>query len=65
MAESDEKEDNEIEHIIPWGKSKAKELLYEDVKNGDVPLYARDENNKPTMLLGEIFMMHEEYKEYD
>ena len=65
MSSSDEAKDDEIEHIIPWGKSKAKQLLYEDIKNGDVPLYARDENNKPTMLLGEIFLMHEEYKEYD
>lgn len=50
---------------IKWKKSKAKSLLYKDIKEGRVPLEAKDENGKTQMDLKDIYAMHPEYKEYD
>ena len=47
-----------------WKKSKAKQLLYTDLKEGLVPLEAKDENGKSTMKLSDIYGMHPEYADY-
>lgn len=49
---------------IPWGDSKAKRLLYTDLMNGNVPLESKDENNRQTMPLRDIYLMRPEYAEY-
>ena len=55
-----------IEPEIPWKDSVSKRLLYKDIMNNLVPLYARDSENKSTMPLKDIYDMHpEEYHLYD
>jgi hypothetical protein len=49
---------------IKWRDSKAKGLLYQDLLNGTVPIKARDEQNKKTANLIDIYNMRPEYKEY-
>jgi len=49
---------------IKWKKSKAKQLLYTDLKEGLVPLEAKDEHGKSTMKLNDIYNMRPEYAEY-
>jgi hypothetical protein len=53
------------ESTIPWGKSKARDLLFKDVQDGIVPLSAKDERGKPTMALRAIYDMRPEYGLYD
>jgi hypothetical protein len=65
--ESKEEEKMEAfkEPKIKWKKSKAQALLYQDIKEGLVPLHAKDKNGKTTMKLKDIYEMHTEYAEYD
>lgn len=44
----------------PWAKSTARKILYRDLRDGKVPLKARDPNNR--MRLRDIYDMHAEYK---
>ena len=54
-----------IESSIPWQDSKARHILYNDIVKNIVPINARDENNKSTMKLKDIYNMHpEEYHQY-
>jgi hypothetical protein len=46
-----------------WRNSRARRLLYDDVKNGVVQFGGN--NNKPVMALEDIYSMHPEYVEYD
>jgi hypothetical protein len=39
-------------------KSRAKQLLYNDIKEGRVPLEAKDSSNKSTMPLKDIYNLH-------
>jgi len=50
---------------IKWGKSKARDLLFKDLVDRNIPRQAVDEHNKSTMKLKDIFQMHPEYKLYD
>jgi hypothetical protein len=50
---------------IKWGKSKARDLLYKDLVDGNIPRQAVDEHGRSTMRLEDIFQMHPEYKLYD
>jgi hypothetical protein len=43
---------------IKWKKSRAKQLLYNAIKEGRVPLEAKDSNNKSTMPLKDIYNLH-------
>jgi hypothetical protein len=65
--ESKEEEETEAfkEPKIKWTKSKARALLYQDIKEGLVPLHAKDKDGKTTMKLKDIYEMHPEYAEYD
>jgi hypothetical protein len=47
---------------IKWGKSKARDLLYKDLVDGNIPRQAVDEHGQSTMRLKDIFQMHPEYK---
>jgi len=49
---------------IEWKDSKAKKLLYKDIKEGRVPLDAKEDGNNK-MELKDIYSMHAEYAEYD
>ncbi|KAG7345414.1 hypothetical protein IV203_032945 [Nitzschia inconspicua] len=49
------------ESTIKWKNSKARQLLYQDIMDGNVALEEGDE----TKSLEEIFSMHIEYAEYD
>jgi hypothetical protein len=60
-GEPQKEEEKHKEPKIKWKKSKARALLYEDVKKNVVTF---DNNNKPLMSLEEIYTMHEEYAEY-
>lgn len=58
--------DNNGESDIPWKDSVAKRMLYRDIRKGLVPKEARDEHNRSTMPLKDIYNMHpEEYHKYD
>lgn len=61
MSSSKDKQFNEPD--VPWAKSKARKLLYSDLRNGEVPLKAKDSKNR--MSLREIYSMHEEYQLWD
>ena len=50
---------------IKWLDSKARKLLYQDVMNGIVPLKGKDDGNKSTGKLKDIYAMRSEYAEYD
>lgn len=50
---------------IKWRDSKAKNLLYDDVRKGVIPLKAKDQNGKSTMTLTTIYTMRPEYQLYD
>jgi hypothetical protein len=50
---------------IKWAKSKARGLLFKDLRDGNIPREALDEHKKSTMKLEDIFQMHPEYKLYD
>ena len=50
---------------IPWKKSKARKLLYDDVREGRVPLKAKDENGQKTTDISKVYSMHPEYADYD
>ena len=50
---------------IKWKKSKARALLYADIKEGRVPLVAKDADGKPTMALKDIYALHPEFQDYD
>jgi hypothetical protein len=65
--QSKEEEENEAfkEPTIKWKKSRAQALLYQDIKEGWVPLHAKDDNGKSTMKLKDIYDMHPEYAEYE
>jgi hypothetical protein len=65
--QSKEEEENEAfkEPTIKWKKSRARALLYQDIKEGWVPLHAKDDNGKSTMKLKDIYDMHPEYAEYE
>lgn len=54
-----------IEPKTTWQNSKARALLYHDIKNGEVPLDARDENNQIIMKWQDIYMMRPEYSDYN
>ena len=49
---------------VKWKKSRAKQLLYEDIMANRVPLEATDENRKSTMQLKALYSMHPEYSQY-
>ena len=69
MARKKKKKDDTdavVENEIPWAESKARKILYDDIKSGTIPLKSKDDNNRYTQpRLREIYEMHEEYKEYD
>ena len=54
-AEGDE---TKKEPKTKWRNSRAKQLLYKDVKEGRVPLNATDVSGKSTMTLKSIYGMH-------
>jgi hypothetical protein len=43
-----------------WGKSKARDLLYKDLRDGNIPRQALDEHGRSTMRLEDVFQMHPE-----
>ena len=47
-----------------WGKSKARKLLCVDIIEGRVPRKAKDDANKSTMKLSDIYSLRPEYKQY-
>ena len=47
-----------------WKGSKARELLYQNLLDGKVPLDAKDNEGKCTMKLREIYGMHPKYFEF-
>jgi hypothetical protein len=49
---------------ISWRDSDAKKLLYKDLRRGNVPAKAKDQHNKSTMKLKNIYVMRPEYLEY-
>jgi hypothetical protein len=49
---------------IAWRDSKAKRLLYKALMRGKIPAKARDQQNKSTMELKDIYVMRPEYSEY-
>jgi hypothetical protein len=53
--------DKKLKEPKSWRNSRAKRLLYDDVKNAVVPLEAKDEYNRPTLPLKDIYLMHPEY----
>jgi hypothetical protein len=50
---------------VKWKKSKARRLLYKDIVEGEVPPDATDADGRSTMQLSDIYLMHEEFAEYD
>ena len=67
QAEKEEQKkqrEKDSEPKIKWKKSKAKQLLYQDIRDGRVPLNSKDENGKSTMNLRVIYDMRPEYSEY-
>ena len=49
----------------PWSQSLARLLLEKDIKNGDVPLTAKDKDGKKTVpILEDIYKMRPEYADY-
>ena len=56
----------EIENEIPWIDSKARELLYKDIVDGTVPLYAREcgQDGKLKMTLRDIYVSQPEVSDY-
>jgi len=58
-------EEDEIEEPkIGWAKSRARKLLYKDVKEGNVALEAYGEDGKKTTDNKEVYMLHPEYTEW-
>ena len=53
-----------VEPEIGWRDSKAKKLLYKALMRGIIPAKARDQQNKSTMDLKDIYSMRTEYLEY-
>jgi hypothetical protein len=49
---------------IKWRKSKAKQLLYEAIIDGAVPLEAKDENGNVRMPVEDIYLLHQEFALY-
>ena len=49
------KKEKHIEPDISWQHSKAKKLLYMDIKKGRIPATAKDSNGKRTMPLKQIY----------
>jgi hypothetical protein len=49
---------------IAWRDSKAKKLLYKALMRGKIPAKAKDQQNKSTMELKDIYIMRPEYSEY-
>jgi hypothetical protein len=49
---------------IKWRKSKAKQLLYEAIMDGVVPLEAKDEHGNMTMSIKDIYLVHQEFAFY-
>jgi hypothetical protein len=60
-----EKKEKFKEPKIKWKKSKARDLLYKDLVDGNIPRQALDEHGRSTKRLEDIFQMHQEYKLYD
>jgi hypothetical protein len=52
------------EPSIPWKKSKARRLLYEDIMASVIPLEAKGVDGNTTMELKVIYEMRPEYSEY-
>ena len=50
---------------VKWQNSNARELLYQDILNGIIPLDARDEEGHETMTLQDIYATRIEYAAYD
>jgi hypothetical protein len=50
---------------VKWKGSKARRLLYNDVREGLIPLDAKDEVGTPTMTLQEIYTSRAEFAAYD
>ena len=50
---------------IKWKHSKAKKLLYQDIIEGKVPLYARDDNGNTTMATKDIYALRPEFAAYN
>lgn len=64
------KKDGDVENEIEWKDSKARKLLFKDLKNGAIPLVAFNilPNGKRQYTqprIKQIYEMHDEYKEYD
>ena len=53
-----------LEPKIKWAKSRARKLLYTDVKEGSVPLYAIIDGKRTTDNK-EVYKMHPEYAEWN
>ena len=52
----------EEESELPWDKSKARQILWQDLVKRKVPLYA---NNNPEMTIESIYAMHPQYSAYN
>jgi hypothetical protein len=51
---------------IKWKKSEAKRLLYNDIRDGKIPLVAKDENKQFTLpRTADIHQMRPEFQRYD
>lgn len=51
---------------IKWKKSEAKRLLYNDIRDGKIPLVAKDENKQFTLpRTADIYQMRPEFRRYD
>ena len=50
---------------IPWRKSRARKILYTDIKEGRVPRSAKDENGRRTTDIKTVYLMHPEYALWD
>jgi hypothetical protein len=49
---------------IKWNKSKARELFYEDIQQGQVPLDSKDDEGKKMMPLPDIYSMRPKFAEH-
>ena len=50
---------------IPWRKSRARKILYTDIKEGRVPRSAKDENGRRITDIKTVYLMHPEYALWD
>jgi hypothetical protein len=62
-SKSKSKEEHEGPDFL-WRDSDAKKLLYKDLRRDKVPAKAKDQHNKSTMELKNIYVMRPEYSEY-